>query len=860
MKSLLIATAMLFACTTVKSQLYTKDYTDLYDTSLQNIPSTATYSGHSAVFSSGQMIAASYNYNYLICVNNNGDTVWTRRNCLDSLIGGTYSFKGQTSSVIQLQNGNYVVGGTDNGDAGYLIKQFDSLGNFVSGYFFTDTVPGVYTFPYVKLIACGGNNFYCLYEVDSTFLADTASGRDSTIAYSYVKKLNNVYAELWANSYLHSNHNGVSVTPLPGQGAVDIQNALLTTDGGVAFGEIYDGMADSISSGWVSKQYFRKLNADGSFAWQLDVDATVGEVAGYGTCFPTNDTGVVLVVYGYDSAVVNTVHFIKINEAGMITDSTHLDHDSVMQVANCVALSTGKILLLDDPGNEFSIFDKHLNYLYSMPSPFEPGAMLLSGLVANQYGGAFFPFAAGSPSYPSTWHMGAVNFDSNFHAYPSFVTGTVYQDNNHDCTDNTGDLNIAGAVVTLHDAISGTNYYGYSQAPTGFYSSNVPYGNYAVSHTPTGFEVNECGAYSYNITSDTTIANTNFADTLIPGIRDLQFWVSSMCLVPGYTSDLFIGATNNGSETADTTFVVVLDSRTSFVSSVPAPMLVSGDSITYHINLLSDSFAFFDMQVYVNTSASTGDTLVFTATSQFPDNVVATDDSAVYTKVVTGSFDPNSMSVNQPEYFHRNNTMIYTVEFQNTGTNVARNVVVVDTLDTGMDPSSFRFITANPAVPVISWFSGSHIYFEFIGINLPDSSAAPAGSVGKFTYSIKARSSAMIGDTIFNRASIYFDYNAPVVTNTTMNILGSPASTNSVPNLLQREMIGLFPNPAHTGITIASNDNITKVTINNILGQSVYSREYNGGVHHVLIDVSTLPAGLYFVKVNNADVRKLVKE
>ena len=849
---------MLLACVSGKSQLYTKDYTDVYDTLLQNIPCTATYSGHSAVFSSGRMIAAGSNYNYLICVNNNGDTVWTRRNCLDSLIGGTYSFKGQTSSVIQLQNGNYVVGGTDNDDAGYLIKQFDSLGNFVSGYFFTDTTPGIFNYPWVKLIACGGDNFYCLYEVDSTFLADTVSGRDSTIAYSYVKKLNNIYSELWATAYLHSNHSGVSVTALPGQGALDIENALVTTDGGVAFGEIYDGMADSISSGWVSKQYFRKLNADGSFAWQLDLDATVGEVAGYGTCFPTNDTGVVLVVYGYDSAVVNTVHFVKINEAGMITDSTHLVHDSVMQAANCVALSTGKILVLDDPGNEFSIFDKHLNYLYSMPSPFEPGAFLLSGIVANQFGGAFFPFAVGNSAYPSTWHMGAVNFDSNFHAYPSFVTGTVFQDNNHDCTDNAGDLNIAGAVVTLHDAVSGTDYYGYSQS-SGGYSSNVPYGNYAVSHTPTGFEVNECGGYTYNIATDTTLANANFADTLIPGISDLQFWVSSLCLVPGYTSDLYIGATNNGSVTADTTFVVVLDSRTSFVSSVPAPMSVSGDSVTYHINLLSDSFAFFDMQVYVNTSATVGDMLVFTATSLFPDNVVATDDSAVYTKIVTGSFDPNSMSVNQPEYFHRNNTMIYTVEFQNTGTDIARNVVVVDTLDSRMDPASFRFIAATPAVPVISWVEGAHIYFEFININLPDSAVTPAGSVGKFTYSIKARSSAVTGDTIFNKASVYFDYNPPVVTNMTTNILGAPSVTTGVRGYARNGMVEVFPNPAHTGLTITSFENITHLAISNVLGQTVYSGDYSGGARQTM-DVSGLAPGVYFVKINNATIKKFVKE
>ena len=68
----------------------------------------------------------------------------------------------------------------------------------------------------------------------------------------------------------------------------------------------------------------------------------------------------------------------------------------------------------------------------------------------------------------------------------------------------------------------------------------------------------------------------------------------------------------------------------------------------------------------------------------------------------------------------------------------------------------------------------------------------------------------------------------------------------------------LYPNPATTSLTITSTEKINQITINKLIGQTVYTHEYN--TEKVQVDVSGLPNGIYFVKINGSEVRKFVKE
>lgn len=68
----------------------------------------------------------------------------------------------------------------------------------------------------------------------------------------------------------------------------------------------------------------------------------------------------------------------------------------------------------------------------------------------------------------------------------------------------------------------------------------------------------------------------------------------------------------------------------------------------------------------------------------------------------------------------------------------------------------------------------------------------------------------------------------------------------------------IYPNPASTQLNISSTEKITRITITNMLGQMVLTKEYNSS--QVSVDVSALPHGVYFAKVNGSEVQKFVKE
>jgi hypothetical protein len=89
-------------------------------------------------------------------------------------------------------------------------------------------------------------------------------------------------------------------------------------------------------------------------------------------------------------------------------------------------------------------------------------------------------------------------------------------------------------------------------------------------------------------------------------------------------------------------------------------------------------------------------------------------------------------------------------------------------------------------------------------------------------------------------------------------LLVSVAYPTSAPLLSNTGEISIYPNPANTELNIAATDKINQLAITNLLGQTVFTQHYND--EKVSVNVSGLPPGVYFVKVNGSEVRKFVKE
>lgn len=113
----------------------------------------------------------------------------------------------------------------------------------------------------------------------------------------------------------------------------------------------------------------------------------------------------------------------------------------------------------------------------------------------------------------------------------------------------------------------------------------------------------------------------------------------------------------------------------------------------------------------------------------------------------------------------------YTVRFQNTGTDTAITVTILDTLDLDLDETSMEVLDASHPLTHIQVDADRVAMFRFASIMLPDSNANEPASHGFVRYRMRPVAGAPHGTTITNGAAILFDWNEPVLTNTVLNTL-----------------------------------------------------------------------------------------
>ncbi len=143
---------------------------------------------------------------------------------------------------------------------------------------------------------------------------------------------------------------------------------------------------------------------------------------------------------------------------------------------------------------------------------------------------------------------------------------------------------------------------------------------------------------------------------------------------------------------------------------------------------------------------------------------------------VTSSFDPNDkqgfpFGYSDEHLIEPESELTYLIRFQNTGTDTAFYVEVRDTLSSWFDPATLRVGAASHD---FTWNMrlGNALSFRFDNILLPDSNTNEAASHGFIQFRIQPKKDAPLGTLLENSASIYFDFNLPVLTNTTFHRLG----------------------------------------------------------------------------------------
>jgi len=221
-----------------------------------------------------------------------------------------------------------------------------------------------------------------------------------------------------------------------------------------------------------------------------------------------------------------------------------------------------------------------------------------------------------------------------------------------------------------------------------------------------------------------------------------------------------------------------------------------------------------------------------------------------------GSYDPNDKlaipsGVGENHLIEENTDIEYTIRFQNTGTDTAFTVVVLDTLSSVLNPNTIQLMSSSHPYR-FDLLQGNVMRFRFDNILLPDSTTNEPASNGYIRFKISQDANLVDGTIIENSAAIYFDFNEPIITNTYFHVVGFELAqtVNTQNRYEENSLVEVYPNPFSEKTLIRINQLGTakvKLELFNAFGTKVWGQNITDTKY--LFDRSTLSAGLYFMKV-----------
>lgn len=248
-------------------------------------------------------------------------------------------------------------------------------------------------------------------------------------------------------------------------------------------------------------------------------------------------------------------------------------------------------------------------------------------------------------------------------------------------------------------------------------------------------------------------------------------------------------------------------------------------------------------------------------------NQFSLDDASPFTDIecqeIRGAYDPNDkqgfpVGYGNQHFIEPGADITYLIRFQNTGTDTAFTVTIRDTLAAAwLDPATLR--PGASSHPYTWELTGpGALAFHFENILLPDSNVNEAASHGFVQFRISQRADVPLGTVIKNDAAIFFDYNAPIITNTTFHTVGKDFYTVSVENTFEKGLlpVKVAPNPFHERAVVSLPEALpgeAKFRLFDPAGRAVREVIFSGNTFE--FQAQNLPAGLYYFEIQDANKR-----
>ena len=459
-------------------------------------------------------------------------------------------------------------------------------------------------------------------------------------------------------------------------------------------------------------------------------------------------------------------------------------------------------------------------------------------------------------------NLGGVGPNTVINGYCNFTPGGIYYDiigtnkfdgNNNGC--DITDINFPSLKFSLaNGTISGT----FISNSTGNYSIPVQAGTHTITpflENPTYFTVSPL---TLNVSFPTQASPfiQNFCITPNGSHPDLEVAILPIVRArPGFDATYKIVYKNKGNKPQSGSVNLTFDDGVlDLVATNPITSTQALNNFSWDfVNL--KPFESKEITITLNVNSPTEmpavnneDVLTYTASiSSTAIDEMPNDNTFTLNQTVVGSFDPNDKtclegSIITPnligEYVH------YQIRFENKGTYPAQNIVVKDMIDlTKFDISTLIPTSASHSY-TIKISDGNKVEFIFENINLPFDAA---NNDGYIAFKIKTKPTLVVGDSFTNEASIFFDYNFPIVTNkatSTFKTLGTQDFEFS-------NDFTLYPNPVNEILNIVGTKEIEvkSIAVYDILGQLVLAFPNVKVISE--IDVSNLKTGNYFIKINS---------
>lgn len=442
------------------------------------------------------------------------------------------------------------------------------------------------------------------------------------------------------------------------------------------------------------------------------------------------------------------------------------------------------------------------------------------------------------------------------------ITGNLKVDMGAGCADASA-VNVPNVFVkTVDNSVNATTSATFT-SNLGQYDLYVGQGTFTTTADlllPTYFSISPT-SHSSNFNVFGTTDQADFCISSTQSVNDLNVTIVPLFPArPGSNVHYVIVYENMGTVPMNGQIVFQFDNtKQSFVAAVPTETASTSNSVTFNFTNLQP---LHQEEITINLltaqppTVNLGDVLNLTATiTPITNDYTPNDNVFQLAQTVVGPFDPNDKQVlegdeiaiaDADEYLH------YLIRFQNMGTASAINVVVADKLSDQLDWNSIKMLSASHDYRV-EITDGKNVEFIFENINLPHEAANAPGSHGYVAFKIKPKANIAVGDIIEGKAAIFFDFNAPIITNT--------VSTEVVQNLSTEgfEEIGnilLYPNPTNGIVKISTKTEIGKIEVFSITGKRLLFQKND----LTEIDFQQFPRGIYFVKITGKNGRETTQK